>query len=299
MIVIIGAGITGLLLGNKYKDNSILIEEQPDAGGVYLVNEIGGNKITLAPPVLDKIDHINLSSLGLKYRELKLYQVFEKREYLKEKICNENECDLPSWLKLFEKEKIYFVENFADIVEKLKSNLKIIRGYPIRITRNNYLITNRGNSFHFNKLINTGSLLKLLNLLGERTDDLSYISAHITVLLTKRMKYNWNVLITGSKGISFSHIFRLDNEETSILYIYSFFKGAKAPELKRTLLDLKKKKLVMPDDVLAFRTRIIKEAILLNKPKELQLPSTIVSCGRLGKWENISLAEAINESVNC
>ncbi|MCY0860203.1 MAG: NAD(P)/FAD-dependent oxidoreductase [Sulfolobaceae archaeon] len=297
MKIIIGAGFTGLFIANRLKESTILIEEQPDVGGVYLTDELNGYRLPLTPPLTDEQ---SLENFGFELEEIKLNQVYEKVEHLKEKVCISTNCEIPSWLKLLEKDKIYIIKNVPEVLDTLKKNQKIIRGYPIKITSNNYIITNRGSSFNFDKLIYTGSLIRLLGILGKKNPGLDYISAHISVLLTNKKETNWNVIINGRKGISYSYIFKMDKVDVSIFYVLSFFKGSKVPELKRVLIDLKRTKTLYPNEILAFRTMIIKEAILIGEgTPSLDIQDNIVVCGRLGKWKNFSLYESFNEALNC
>ncbi|MFP3170242.1 MAG: NAD(P)/FAD-dependent oxidoreductase, partial [Sulfolobaceae archaeon] len=76
----------------------------------------------------------------------------------------------------------------------------------------------------------------------------------------------------------------------------------KIPSWDRVYGDLKRKNILKKEDIISFRYRVIKDAILEhdhdNKLKE-ETEEGIHFCGRLGKWRNFTICETINDILHC
>jgi hypothetical protein len=179
------------------------------------------------------------------------------------------------------------------------SNSKIIFAHPIVINPSDKkIITNKGNILEYDKVYNTGSRLSLNKLLNIN-ENLGYISLFDFILISKHKDTEWNVYINGSTGIIFSYIIKIWKNDLDVYYIYSFFKwNKKLPDIYRVLGDLKRLKIINKDEILAYRTHIIKEAILYGKTMNRKI-NNIEDCGRLGLWKNFSIEESLSSVRIC
>lgn len=102
MIVIIGAGLTGLLIASEKYQNSVIIEEQPKIGGLYALEDMLEMEITTLPPLLFRecktLDYFEVEDLELKYK-------LNKFKYINKKICKE--CEDNYWLSNQSRKRIY------------------------------------------------------------------------------------------------------------------------------------------------------------------------------------------------
>jgi hypothetical protein len=291
MILVIGGGISGLSIASKY--NAVVLEEQPAPGGIYSIESISGLEVISAPPFSTKVCNIN----ELVYEEKDLIIVGKKINYIKKKICEK--CDnLPNYL--IPNNKIIILKNLKEYLRKLQKNIKIINSYPIKI-KQNYIITNRGQIIKFNKLINTGSIRTLMRLLNIKSRNLGYVSAFVIIILTrKNNKIDWDLYLNGDSSVSFSHIFKLENENYNLFYTYSFFDGSKTNiDVKRIFNDLNREGIINNELIIGYRARFIKEALLYSGANVPYSLNNIKNCGRLGRWRNISICEALMEVQNC
>jgi len=282
MNIIIGGGLIGSHIAKE--KGGIILEEQPYIGGLFSLSfkDLG---ITLVPPLVKDKILVNKFFSNLKFDEFRPQVIYEKEKYLKDKVCDSCE-ELPSWLS-FDK-TIYNIENPSDIIY---SNNKVIFAHPVLINSNDKkIITNRGNVITYDKIYNTGSRLKLNKLLGI-DENLGYISLFDFILISQHKDTEWNIYINGSAGIIFSYL--------DIYYVYSFFKwGKKLPDIYRVLGDLKRLKIINKDEILAYRSHVIKEAILYGEPIPRKV-NYVEDCGRLGLWKNFSIEESLNSIRTC
>ncbi|MEM0263003.1 MAG: hypothetical protein QXQ01_01390 [Saccharolobus sp.] len=296
MRVIIGSGLAGLLLNHKISADLIL-EEQPTIGGIYSSDKIFEIELPYVCPILAK----PLTNFDFKYKEYDLSVYHRKIEYLKEKICPYCEA-LPYWITFDNIKKLYIISNITQFVSELSKNSKIIKEYPIKIDKN-MIITNKGNILKYQILYNTGSLKRLYKLLGISNDSLGFVSAISLLLIgkSKNKKDEWNVYLSGDRADSFSTIIKLNNfiADFTIYYVYSFTDLNKSKiDIDRILLDLKRRRIVDINDIIAYRAKFISEAILFGSSmKEIQ--NNIINCGRLGDWRNYSIEETIEKVQNC
>ncbi|MEM4139258.1 MAG: hypothetical protein QW250_06955 [Sulfolobaceae archaeon] len=93
MIVIIGAGLTGLFIASRKYQNSIIIEEQPSVGGLYSIEEISEVQIPSLPPLL--FNECELPE-DFETEELELKYISKKYEFINKKICEK--CKDIKWL---------------------------------------------------------------------------------------------------------------------------------------------------------------------------------------------------------
>ncbi|BDC19362.1 hypothetical protein HS5_22520 [Acidianus sp. HS-5] len=270
------------------KQDYLILELQHEVGGLFATEEISGINVHIIPPIVNNPNFLE----GLKYHEYRPRIRSEKVKYLKEKICSF--CDkLPSWLEF--NGKMFWIENLGEIISTLSKGKKIINEYPT-IIKDKKLITNKGRSVIFDEIHSTISRRNLMKILGFDEPNLKSISAFITILITKGEK-DWDLYINGDSGILFSHIIRESVEnDIYINYIYSFF-TSKLPDIKKVFSDLKRTRLLSREEILAYRSHVIKDAILCGTPSVNV--DYVKNCGRLGLWKNISLEEAVNLAHTC
>lgn len=285
MNIIIGGGITGLIL-SKAIPNSVILELQPVIGGLYAFEDIANYSIPLVPPLVKNID-VFKDLFNIKYEIFKPIVIYEKEKYLKEKICKE--CDtLPSWLDF--SSNMFWITNINDLLFELSRETKRIHEYPISI-RDKRLVTNKGKIIEFEKLINTGSRAYINRLLNVK-ENISSKSLFLTILITSGDDQNsWNVYVNGHTGFNVSYIIRKELERNVYLnYIYAFF-SHRLLDVKSIFNELKRLKILEKENILAFRSHVIKEAILFGKTED----NGIINCGRLGLWKNFTLEEAVDQ----
>ncbi|MCH1770917.1 MULTISPECIES: hypothetical protein [Metallosphaera] len=290
MSLVIGAGITGLVLAKR--EGATIIEEQANYGGLYGAEEMDNVKIPALPPLVGREKEILEIYPDADLAEIDLSLRIVDEVHLRSKVCPVCET-LPSWI--IPPRKSLFIRNLPEILSYLASKVKIVRGYPVRIT-NGTLFTNRG-IYDFRILLNTGSRQRLNRSLGlnERIDAIGCLI--LEVLLDRKIG-DWDAYVNGKSGIAFSHIIGFPDNER-LYYIYSFYHKGKLPDVDRIILDLKRTRFIESrENVLSLRARYINECLLYGE-KERQRPAFLRECGRLGAWENMDLNEAIRSALEC
>jgi hypothetical protein len=289
--IVIGGGITGLTVASQLED-TVVLEQQSSVGGLYSIEEVGGLTLTIIPPVVSSIKRLAEILPDLKLEEWRPIIKKTKEEHLKMKVCPF--CDeLPTWLDVKEG---YLVHNLPEALLELGSKVKIVRGYPLRV-REGKLFTNRG-ILEFSEIINTGSREELNRLIGVE-EDLKKIGCLLAVIVSRGGINKWDVLLHGSAGISFSHVFRREiDEKHDVYHVYAFTRGGKHLDADRILGDLKRASVLTKEDVVTMRVRYIRECILAGE-KEKNRPNFLRECGRLGLWDNLSLEEAVESALRC
>ncbi|MCH4814337.1 MAG: hypothetical protein QXY87_01865 [Saccharolobus sp.] len=297
MIIIIGAGIAGLLL-SKRVNADLILEEQPVIGGVFASDNVLGVDLPYVLPIIN--DPMKLTNIGLNYMEYDLKILYRKYDYFKDKICKF--CDkLPTWLNFDLMRKLYVIRNITDFIATLSKNVRIVKEYPIRID-DKKIITNKGNVYKYTKIYNTGSLKKMSKLLGLDNSNLKHKSVLTLMILTrKEYERDWNVHLSGDTADSFSVIIRLDNiiKDLDLYYVYSFIDtNQKNIDIDRIILDLKRRQIISLDEIVAFRSKLISEALLFGEIND-KMPPNVINCGRLGEWKNYDIIETISRIQNC
>ncbi|MEM1599758.1 MAG: hypothetical protein QXW51_02930, partial [Sulfolobaceae archaeon] len=209
---------------------------------------------------------------------------------------------LPYWITFDNIKNLYIISNITQFISELSKNSKIIKEYPIKIDKN-MIITNKGNILKYQILYNTGSLKRLYKLLGISNDSLGFVSAISLLLIekSKNKKDELNVYLSGDRADSFSTIIKLNNfiADFTIYYVYSFTDLNKSKiDIDRILLDLKRRRIVDINDIIAYRAKFISEAILFGSSMK-EIRNNIINCGRLGDWRNYSIEETIEKVQNC
>ncbi|QGA67864.1 NAD(P)-binding protein [Sulfolobus sp. E11-6] len=297
MIITIGAGIAGLLLSRRVNADLVL-EEQPIIGGVFASDNVFGVDLPYVLPIIN--DPMKIMNVELNYIEYDLKISYRKYEYFKDKICKF--CDkLPTWLNFDLTRKLYIIQNMPYFLATLSKNLRIVKEYPIRID-DKKIITNKGNVYKYTKIYNTGSLKKMSKLLGLDNSNLKHKSV-LTLIILTRKEYgkNWNVYLSGDTADSFSVIIRLDNiiKDLDLYYVYSFIDAnQKNIDIDRIMLDLKRRQIISLNEIVAFRSKLISEALLFGEING-KMPQNIINCGRLGEWKNYDVIETISRTQNC
>ncbi len=301
MRIVIGSGLTGLLISERIKPD-VILEEQPMIGGTHSFENIFGVKIHLIPPLVDEAIRLNNFNLKLKEYDLDIY--YRKYEHYKDKICEK--CNqLPHWVTMFEKtRKIYLMENLWEMFENISKKFKIIKEYPLRIN-NSKVITNKGNTLEYEILYNTTSLRRLLKALNRSITSLRFISALVILAVTpkKSSDNRWNIYLSGDYADSFSMIIKFDDiiNNYNAYYIYSFFDKNKIKQIdiERVLLDVKRRQIIYPKDIVVIRSKLVSEAILFGEiPNNIE-ENNIINCGRLGEWKNYSIIETVQRIQSC
>ncbi|QKR00039.1 NAD(P)/FAD-dependent oxidoreductase [Metallosphaera tengchongensis] len=290
MDVIIGAGISGLVAATTRE--SVVLEEQHEVGGVYLVDEVSNIKIPGLPPFVEREKEILEIFPSAVIDELSLIVETVDDIHLKEKVCQR--ClSLPSWLR---PRKVLMIRNMSELFNSLKSKVKIIRGYPVKIS-GNVLFSNRA-PLEFKTLVNTGSRQRLDRIIGIN-ENLDSIGCLIVTFTADKGLHSWDVLEYGKSSTIFSHIFRLNlSDELDVYYVYSFYNKNKLPDVERVMQDLKRAGVVVRQNIYSMRAKYIQECILMGE-KRKERPQYVRDCGRLGLWENLSLSDAIGSALEC
>ncbi|AAK40495.1 hypothetical protein SULI_05740 [Saccharolobus solfataricus] len=297
MIVVIGAGISGLLLSKRVKADLIL-EEQPVIGGVFASDNVFGKDLPYVLPIIN--DPAKLPNIEFNYLEYDLKLSHRKYDYFEDKICKY--CDkLPTWLNFGLMRKLYVIENITAFIDNLSKNVRIIKEYPIRID-DKKIITNKGNMYKYTRVYNTASLKKMYKLLGVDSSNLKHKAALTLLILTRKTNNkNWNVYLSGDTADSFSVVIKLDNiiKDLDLYYVYSFMDiTQKSIDIDRVMLDLKRRQIISLDEIIAFRSKLISEALLFGEINH-KITLNMVNCGRLGEWKNYDVIETISRIQNC
>ena len=285
MNLVLGGGLAGLLLASKIK-NSILIEVQNRIGGIFAYEEIGGNQIPLYPPLVDeKCENFP----DFKYNEIVLNVDLQKERYLSEKL---GVSDIPSWL-LFTKNRIYYISNMYQILDELYKKTKVRLATTFTYRGDKRFILSNGQVLKPDEVYVTVPPY-LFGLKGGKSTGFAE-----AILLVNKARRSSTVIIDGDKGVSFSHVIIADwiSESFDVIYVLAPF-TSQVPSWDRVFGDLKRKGIVRKEDIISFRYRIIKDA-LLERAEEIELGGDFHFCGRLGKWKNFNICETIDDVLHC
>ena len=130
-------------------------------------------------------------------------------------------------------------------------------------------------------------------------DNVKSISLIEGVFVVNKKKTDWDVIIVGDKGYSFSHVLKIDFISDEFDFIYVLVPFTKIPSWDKIYSDLKRKRVLEKSEIIAFRHRIISDGILIENEKLDTSRGNIVFCGRLGKWRNFNLCQTIDDSLQC
>ena len=284
MKVILGGGISGLIIANNKKD-SIIIEQQPKLGGIFSYEELLGLRVPFHPPLLDSpFDYFESKKINLR--------IFSKKEKF---IMNKLKVqELPKWLSF--SEQMYYVTNLLEKVEQLSKNVKVVHSNIKKIIKDK-IITNSG-ILKAEEIYSTISRKYIYELFGRKNELKSVSFVELLVVVPKRER-QWDVYINGDDRVSFSHVINAYwiSEEYDILYVLIPFVSS-PPIWDKIYSDLKREQIVAKDEIVGFRSRIIKDGILIGEEDDEYIEN-IKMCGRLGKWKNFTLAETVLDSLKC
>ncbi|AAY80120.1 NAD(P)-binding protein [Sulfolobus acidocaldarius] len=284
MEVILGAGISGLLISSRKRD-SIVLENQHRIGGVFSYDEISGFNIPLHPPLVKEKCFTNL----LDFAQIETNVIYEKENYLSAKLTIDK---IPDWL--LPDNKMYYIKNLSEIIQNLslKARIRLIGSYFIR---NDKLVLNTGEIILWDRIYST---------IPRRIFDNSKIFRSISIaeaIFTTKKRQGSQIVVNGDKGVSFSHVFSIDwlNPSFDVLYVLVPFLNI-VPSWDKVYSDLKRKRILLRDEIISFRYRIIKDGILIDEDNKIgEKDDNIIFCGRLGKWKNFNLCQTIDDSLNC
>ncbi len=290
MDIVIGGGLSGLIIAKN--KGALVLERQPYLGGLIHF-PFQGLEIPATPLLVKDREVIERNFKSPQLEEFVPQLVVEKEEHLREKVCNE--CsELPRWLDF--EGRLYLVRN---VLLDLVVNARVLYAYPVVIEANKRrIITNKGNVVKYDTLYNTGSRAEIDKILGI-SEPLSYVSLYELILLLPHKSTEWNVYVNGNSGISFSHVIKVRHGDLDVYYVYAFFKrDQKYPDSYKVFGDLKRLRIATKDEVLAYRTFVIKEAIVLGSPNNVEVEG-VKFCGRLGLWRNFSVEETLEQAQRC
>ena len=284
MKIVLGGGIAGLIIANNKKD-SIIIEQQPRLGGIFAFDKILDLKIPFHPPLLDsQFDYFELKKINLR--------IFSKKEKF---ILNKLKVqEMPKWLSF--KEQMYYATDLLEKIEYLSKNVRILHSTVKKIIKDK-IITNNG-ILKADEIYSTISRKYIQELFGLKSELKSISFVELIAVVPKRER-PWDIYINGDNGVSFSHIINAYwiSEQYDVLYVLVPF-ATSPPIWDKIYSDLKREQILTMDEIIGFRSRIIKDGILIGEEDEEYIED-IKMCGRLGKWKNFTLIETILDSLRC
>jgi len=282
--VILGAGIAGLIIANSKKE-SIVIEQQPKLGGIFVYDELLGLKIPFHPPLLNSyFDYFELKEVN--------FRIFSKKEKF---ILNKLKAqEIPKWLSF--NERMYYITNLIEKIEYLSKNIRVIHSNIKKIIKDK-IITNNG-VINADEIYSTISRKYTNELFGKRSELKSVSFVELIAIVPKRER-QWDIYINGDDGLSFSHIINAYwiSEQYDVFYVLIPF-VASPPVWDKIYSDLKREQVITKDEIIGFRSRIIRDGILIGEENDEYI-GNIKMCGRLGKWKNFTLAEVVLDSLKC
>jgi len=282
--IVLGGGIAGLIIANNKKD-SIIIEQQPKLGGIFAYDEILDLKVPFHPPLLDsQFDYFELKKINLR--------IFSKKEKF---ILNKLKVqEIPKWLSF--KDQMYYVTNLPEKIEYLSKNVRILHSTIKKIIKDK-IITSNG-ILKTDEFYSTISRKYIKELFGRKSELKSISFVELIAIVPKRER-PWDIYINGDNGVSFSHVINAYwiSEQYDVLYVLVPFTTS-PPIWDKIYSDLKREQILTMDELVGFRSRIIKDGILIEEEDEEYIEN-IKMCGRLGKWKNFTLIETILDSLKC
>ena len=284
MRVILGGGIAGLIIANNKKE-SVVIEQQPKLGGIFTYDELLGLKIPFHPPLVDsQFDYFKSEKINLR--------IFSKKEKF---ILNKLKVqEIPKWLSF--NEQMYYITNLSEKIEYLSKNVRVLHSNIKKIVKDKIITNNSVLSAE--EIYSTISRKYISEILGKKNELRSVSFIEFIAIVPKRER-QWDIYINGDDGVSFSHIINAYwiSQQYDILYVLIPF-VASPPVWDKIYSDLKREQIVTKDEIVGFRSRIIRDGILIGEEKEEYIGS-IKMCGRLGKWKNFTLVETVLDSLRC
>ena len=284
MKIILGGGIAGLIIANNKKD-SIVIEQQPKLGGIFAYDELLDLKIPFHPPLLDShFDYFELKKINLR--------IFSKKEKF---ILNKLKVqEIPKWL--FFNEQMYYAINLPEKIKYLSKNVRVLHSNVKRIVKDK-IITNNG-VLNAEEIYSTISRKYIDELFGKRSELRSVSFVELIAIVSKRER-SWDIYINGDEGVAFSHIINAYwiSDQYDVLYVLVPFMSS-PPVWDKIYSDLKRERIITKDEIVGFRSRIIRDGILIGEENDDYI-GNIKMCGRLGKWKNFTLIETILDSLKC
>jgi len=282
--IVIGGGLSGLLISAL--TNSPIIEEQPSIGGILSFSQLDGTKIPFILPLV-KSQEV-LSRYGAKIEKISFDLDIIKERYLLKKVCPLCE-DLPIWLNF--QGDLYLIKNINDIISNLGKNVQVIKDHAEVVDPYTIKSRRHGMIKIENKIFYTAPATCYSNVINR--DELKFRSSIISVFVVRKIQENNRIIIDGGSSTSFSHVIYLNDfpeRGISSMFVYAFFDmSSKQIELRNIISDLKRQKILNPDQVLSIRSKVIKEAILIGEP--LVKLADVMMEGRLGKWKNFSIED--------
>ncbi|MCY0849273.1 hypothetical protein [Sulfuracidifex metallicus] len=282
--IVIGGGLSGLLISAS--TNSPIIEEQPSIGGILSFSQLDGTNIPFILPLVKSREV--LSRYGAKIEKISFDLDIIKERYLLKKVCPLCE-DLPIWLNF--QGDLYLIKNINDIISNLGKNVQVIKDHAEVVDPYTIKSRRHGMIKIENKIFYTAPATSYSNVINR--DELKFRSSIISVFVVRKIQENNRIIIDGGSSTSFSHVIYLNDfpeRGISSMFVYAFFDmSSKQIELRNIISDLKRQKILNPDQVLFFRSKVIKEAILIGEP--LVKLADVTMEGRLGKWKNFSIED--------
>ena len=270
MAVVVGGGTVGTELGRR--KGYLVVEESPQLGGIHAYTELSGFKVPLEP-ILSREACIN------NYVNLDLRRIYEKDEYLEEKVCG-GEC--PEWFRA-EGAKYLLLPDF-DVPRWVKKRAKSVKGKR--------LVLQGFSQLDFDELY-LASPPEEIGLVKPR----EHLSAAVIVALLDSWDRDWDLKVSGDDLKQYNRLIHLELGGGHVLYVEKYFSGI-PPSWDRMKADLKRFERVDLDKAKGIRYRIIEYAILTGNNVEV-LPDGVKVCGRFRNWSNPTFCESIRWAREC
>ena len=270
MGVVVGGGTVGTELGRR--KGYLVVEESPQLGGIHAYAELSGFRVPLEP-VLSREACVD------NYAELDLRRVYEKDEYLEEKVCK-GEC--PEWFRA-EGAKYLLLPDFG-VPKWVKKRAKSVKGKK--------LVLQGFSQVEFDELY-LASPPEELGLVGPR----DHLSAAVIVALLDSWDRDWDLKVSGDDLKQYNRLIHLDLDGKHVLYVEKYFSGL-PPSWDRIKADLKRFERVDLGKATSIRYRIVEYAILTGESFGA-LPEGVKVCGRFRDWRNPTFCESIRLAREC
>lgn len=306
--LIVGSGLTGLLIADRLGGNKIILDQIPSIGGFLRCDKLFGSEFPLFPGVLD----VNcIDSLDVNYL---MEQAFLKsNKFDLEKALNKLWSGLNKQIIYpitFANKEIYYPKgHWCKITEELYKKAKyprLIVDYIRKMDLGKRLvITSKGHVISFNRMFYSGSLVDLLSLINVNTLNLFWISSVILFFLIRRKISEWRLIINDRPGIKISSIIIKPSSVESFEEVYILITGLikSIPSNPKEIIFKDLKRIGFSEELsnsVAERKYMEYYGYLIensnvNGIREKLNEYNIDLIGRLAEWRNYSICEIIKK----
>ena len=273
MDYVVGGGVSGITVADR--KGARVIEEKAELGGIHAPVDLGVLKVPGEPVLSDSVCG-DFNAIDFTPRI-----VFEKDEYLEEKICG-GSC--PKWLTL---------SNVRYLVLPKFERHSWIRARVRRIVGNR-AFTSLSKSLEFDRLY-VAAPPQELGLSGG-----DYVSAAVIIALVRAWDKDWDIKVSGDTSKLYTRLIHVPFGEHHLLYVEKYYRNY-PPSWDRIKSDVKRfEKLDLDSISIDFRYRIIKYGILIPGSYErVDLANNVRLCGRFADWTNPGFCESIRLAQEC